>query len=344
MVEIFDPSLQILKHAFLPLAVAGDVGDRPDGQVLFLAGDAERTHAHPQPSPGDPVRGADAHLFLLPLALPRGFQQAEDHLGNLGIADEHPLDRPCLLQPLRAGQREVGGVAIDDAAALIDGDDAFGRAVADAARHGIVGAAVGKADHAGGERKRCEQADHGQKRQQTEDVGLRLRPAEPHEADRRGHHRGSDRQHQRHAPAPPSPATRLCKRTGLVASESHRHAACATSLSSIIALYARESMPQCLICQRQAKSPGESKFRRVKSKSASRRQGWPTPPGGCRAGLPPPGEAALELHDVADHLGDRLVVLDRNFVVDLDSGVQRPRQRRVLDHRHIVAPWRPPGS
>src|SRR5579871_1928340 len=41
---------------------------------------------------------------------------------------------------------------------------------------------------------------------------------------------------------------------------------------------------------------------------------------GKSAALPPPGtgEPALQPHHVADHLGNRLVVLDRNFAVDLD--------------------------
>ena len=43
----------------------------------------------------------------------------------------------------------------------------------------IVGAAVGKADDAGGKGEQGEQADHRQQRQQAQDIGLRLGPAEP---------------------------------------------------------------------------------------------------------------------------------------------------------------------
>src|SRR5262249_34971641 len=40
-------------------------------------------------------------------------------------------------------------------------------------------------------------------------------------------------------------------------------------------------------------------------------------------------------HDEADDLGHRLVVGGRDHVVDLDGGVERAGQRRVLDHRHL---------
>ena len=46
--------------------------------------------------------------------------------------------------------------------------------------------------------------------------------------------------------------------------------------------------------------------------------------------------ARVEPHDVADHLGHRLVVLGRDFLVDLDGGVQRARERRVFDDRNAV--------
>src|SRR5262245_54424390 len=51
-----------------------------------------------------------------------------------------------------------------------------------------------------------------------------------------------------------------------------------------------------------------------------------------------PREAPAQPHDVADHLGHRLVVVGRDLSVDLDGGMQRARQRRILDHRHAVLP------
>src|SRR6185312_6113122 len=52
----------------------------------------------------------------------------------------------------------------------------------------------------------------------------------------------------------------------------------------------------------------------------------------------PPRKAALEAHDVADDLGDRLIMLDRDLLVDIDGGVERARQRHVLHDRNIVLP------
>src|SRR4051812_579714 len=50
----------------------------------------------------------------------------------------------------------------------------------------------------------------------------------------------------------------------------------------------------------------------------------------------PSRQAAFEAHDVTDHLGDRLIVLVRDFLVDLDGGVEATRQRHVLDDRDVV--------
>src|SRR4051812_17257898 len=36
----------------------------------------------------------------------------------------------------------------------------------------------------------------------------------------------------------------------------------------------------------------------------------------------PPRKSALEAHHIADDFGDRVIVLDRDFVVDLHGGVQ----------------------
>src|SRR6185312_476530 len=61
---------------------------------------------------------------------------------------------------------------------------------------------------------------------------------------------------------------------------------------------------------------------------------WPLCGRGSRH--PPSRKAALQTHDVADDLGDRMVVLDRNLLVDLDGGIERARQRHVLYDRDVV--------
>src|SRR4051812_23019384 len=50
----------------------------------------------------------------------------------------------------------------------------------------------------------------------------------------------------------------------------------------------------------------------------------------------PPGQPSPQTHDVADDLGDRLVMFHRDLLIDLDSGVQRPCKRDVLDDRDLV--------
>src|SRR5882757_4297614 len=43
-----------------------------------------------------------------------------------------------------------------------------------------------------------------------------------------------------------------------------------------------------------------------------------------------------QLHDVADHFGDRLVVFGRDGLVDLNGGMERAGERRVFHDRHRV--------
>ena len=102
MIEIFDRVLQFLEHVLLALAVAGDVGDRPHRVFRLALALAERADPHPQPAALAAVGPGDADLFLLPLAFARRLEQAEHRLGDIGIADEDPLDRTRVLQAGRA--------------------------------------------------------------------------------------------------------------------------------------------------------------------------------------------------------------------------------------------------
>src|SRR5215469_3255528 len=69
-----------------------------------------------------------------------------------------------------------------------------------------------------------------------------------------------------------------------------------------------------------------------------RLQGNPIEPGSCRnwPWLMSPRHGAVEPHHIADDLGDRLVVLGLDLLVDLDGGVERAGQRRILDDRNVV--------
>jgi len=88
------------------------------------------------------------------------------------------------------------------AAGVGDGEPVEGM-VGDSRHHRIVGGPVGEADDAGGEGEQVEQPDHRQKRQQPQDIGLRLGAADAHQHQRRGDQPARHQQHQHDAARPP---------------------------------------------------------------------------------------------------------------------------------------------
>ena len=184
VIEIFDRVLQLLEHVLLPLAVAGDIGDRPHRVFRLALALAERTHPHPEPAAVGAVGAGKTNLFLLALAFARRLQQPEHRLRHVGIADEDALDRANVLRRRRARQRQIGGIGIDDMAARVGDGDPVISEIGDAADDGVVGRTVGKADDAGGKGKQIEQADHGKQRQQAENIRLGLRAADGGQRDR----------------------------------------------------------------------------------------------------------------------------------------------------------------
>ena len=196
MIEIFDRVLQFLEHILLALAVAGDVGNRPHRVFRLALALAERTHPHPQPAAMGAVGAGDADFLLLALAFARRLEQAKHRLRHIGIADEDPLHRAHVLRGRGARQRQIGGVGIDHMTAGVGDREPVIGVVGDAADHRIVGGAVGEADDSGGESEQVEQPDHGQQRQQPEDIGLRLRPADGHQRDRDRDDAAGHQQHQ----------------------------------------------------------------------------------------------------------------------------------------------------
>jgi len=75
--------------------------------------------------------------------------------------------------------------------------------IGDAAHHRVVGGAIGETNDAGSEREQIEQPDHRQQRQQRQDIRLRLRPADGHQGERRGHDPARHQQHQHDTAAAP---------------------------------------------------------------------------------------------------------------------------------------------
>ncbi len=85
--------------------------------------------------------------------------------------------------------------------------------IGDATRHRIVGGAVGETDNAGGEGEQVEQPDHRQKRQQRQDIRLRLGTPDGHQGDRHGDDPAGHQQHQNDAAAAPRRLMDGCRRS-----------------------------------------------------------------------------------------------------------------------------------
>ena len=195
--------LQFLEHIFLAFAVAGDVGNRPHRIFRLALALAERTNPHPQPAAMAAFRPGDADFLLLALAFARRLEQAKHRFGNVGIADEDPLDRADILRGRSPRQGEIGGVGIDHVTAGVGDGKAVIGMVDDAAHDRIVGGTIGEADDAGGIGEQAEQPEHSQQRQQPQDIRLRLRPADGGQRHRHRDKPGRHQQHQNDAAAPP---------------------------------------------------------------------------------------------------------------------------------------------
>ena len=184
VIEIFDGVLQLLEHVLLPLAVAGDVGDRPHRVFRLVLALAERANPHPEPAAMGSLGACNPHLLLLPLALAPRLEQAKHCFGDIRITNEDPLNGPHILGTCGARQREIGSIGIDHMAARVGDRQPVKGVVGDMAHDRIVGAAVGKTDDAGGECEQVEQPDHRQQRQDAQYIRLRLRPPDGHQRDR----------------------------------------------------------------------------------------------------------------------------------------------------------------
>ena len=138
---------------------------------------AERAHAQAQPARGLGRGAGNAHLLLQAAALARGLEQAVDRFGDVGIADEHPLDRPHVVAVGRPDQVEIGGVGVEHAAGLVGDHDAVEGIVDHRLEQRIALAPAGKLHDAGGHGEQRDDADGAEQRQQRQDVGSGVRAA-----------------------------------------------------------------------------------------------------------------------------------------------------------------------
>ena len=184
--------LQLLEHVLLAFAVTGDVGDRPHRVAGVPFAVAERPNPHPQPTAMRADGAGKANLFLKPLALARGLEQAEHGFRHVGIADEDPLHRPHVLRTGRAGERKIGRVGIDDIAALIGDRQTVEGMIGDPAHHRIIHGPVGEPDDPGRKGEQVEQPNHREQRQQAHNIRLCLGPADGGQRHRHGDDAGGD--------------------------------------------------------------------------------------------------------------------------------------------------------
>ena len=164
---------------------------------------AKRPHPQPQPAAVVAVGAGDADLLLLALAFARRLEQTKHRLRHVGIADEDPLHRAHVRRGRSPRERKIGRIEIDDMTARVGDREAVMGMIGDAARHRIVGAAIGETNDAGSESEQAEQPDRRQQRQQAEDIGLRLGAADGHQGERCRDNAAGHQQHQDDAAAAP---------------------------------------------------------------------------------------------------------------------------------------------
>jgi len=138
MVEVVDGVLQLLKHIFLALAVACDIGNRPHGHARVTTPLSERPHTHPQPSGAFSGGPGNPYLFVQTPPLARSFKKPVNRFRNVRVTDEHAFDRSDVTHIGRADQIEIGRVGIDDAAALVGHEEAIEGAVHHRLEQGIA--------------------------------------------------------------------------------------------------------------------------------------------------------------------------------------------------------------
>ena len=135
-------------------------------------------------------------------AFARRLEQAIDRLRHVGIADEHPLDRPHVVRVGGVDQIEIGGVGVDHAAARIGDQEAVDRLVDHRLEHRArAGVLAGDAQDAGRQRKQREHAGHGEEGQQRQDIRPGVAAADQQQADGRADERDRDQQHHADAAA-----------------------------------------------------------------------------------------------------------------------------------------------
>jgi hypothetical protein len=186
MIEVIDGVLQLLKHVLLPLAFVRHVRDRPQRRP---APAGPRHRADPHPVPAELPRAAQvrrqADLLGRGPMLAGGLGEAIDCFGHLRRAGEHALDRTEIGRPLRARQRHVAFVGVDDPPVVVGHHEPLARRVRHQLGEVVARALAGELHGADRQGEEEENARHGEQREQPEDERLRLLGGHEPQADRR---------------------------------------------------------------------------------------------------------------------------------------------------------------
>jgi hypothetical protein len=184
VVEIIDRVLQLLEHAFVPLAVLGDVADGPERRGPAAgAGDRPHPQAVPAELTAAAERRAEPQLLGRGAPLARRLGQAIHGLRDFRTTREQALDRLRLGALLGAREAQVPLVRVDDAAGILDNQEPVGGRVGHDLREVVARAGPGKAHGPDRDREHKEHADHGEHGQKAEDHRLGLLVG--HEAEAR---------------------------------------------------------------------------------------------------------------------------------------------------------------
>ena len=207
MVQIIDRVLKLLEDILLALALVRNVGDRPQGRRESRP--LHRAHGDAEPCEGalGLALGRGRHADFLHVAAPvmGCLGEAVDRLRHIGRADEDALHRPQVGEGLSTGNTEIGFVGVDQAAAILHHDGAFGRRVDDSLSDVVAPGLSRELERADRQGEQAEHARHGQQREEAEDQRLRLFVRDEGQAYRRAHEKSGENEEQSDPPRPLRP-------------------------------------------------------------------------------------------------------------------------------------------
>jgi hypothetical protein len=115
-------------------------------------------------------RGRNAHLLLQSPALTRSLDQPIDRFRHIRVANEHALDRAHIAVVGSADEVEIGGVRIEQAAALVGDQYPVAVVIGHSFQQRVPAVAAGQTQNTRRRQEERNDADRGEKREQRKDV------------------------------------------------------------------------------------------------------------------------------------------------------------------------------